>query len=459
MKSPRLPLRYLLRAIPFAALAAPGCEPKPEDGVANPVSKADVFRTPAPRQAGDDPRVAEAASAGDAVAQSLAVIHKRLRELEKAYDTKARTEEDLAAVTRRMHPLLAAARADCDAILRATKDLRAQLPYAQAGYASAAASYRMRAEGYRDPALREVTIRIAERFEREGQDIPRRLALTDAFIKQLEEAQVFLSDTDRCLRDTATALAVFSAGRHEPDVSADGRTFKRRLEQFIAVVAEYHGKLLSGAPSAGTARPTPPAATGAMQAATAAGSELAAGAPNPPDPSPLDGVIETITGHRVWWGAGDDDQRAAPDRSADTRANATMLPVGFPGPRVRIAVEGAPSAAAGDHPLAAGIVLSGESATPARGLRLPVTLTVRERAGDGFSGVMEYGTNGAYGRRGVRGRVSADGRLVTIWAEWFDGNVSPEAIRYDLEGAGESFSGRWETPTLRGTIRLGPGPA
>ena len=108
--------RPLLLGSLFLAIIAPGCDLKPaayapatpQAEAEKEVTKADVFKAPAPREAGHDPRVAEAASAGDAVAQSLAVIHQRLQDLEKAYDAKARTEEDLAAVTERMKPLLAA---------------------------------------------------------------------------------------------------------------------------------------------------------------------------------------------------------------------------------------------------------------------------------------------------------------------------------------------------------------
>src|SRR4051794_11663223 len=90
----------------FVAAACPGCdevsraaheeaakastkerEPGPEVP-----TKEEVFRKPAPRGAGDDPRVSDAGSAGDAVGDSLAVIHRRLRELKTTYDAKARTE-------------------------------------------------------------------------------------------------------------------------------------------------------------------------------------------------------------------------------------------------------------------------------------------------------------------------------------------------------------------------------
>ena len=100
---------------------------------------ADTFRSPAPKDAGDDPGVSGSGSTGDAISVSLAVIHERLRDLQSAYRDKGRIEGDLKEVAERMRPLIAAARSDCDAIRRAAKDLKVQLPIVQAGYASAAA--------------------------------------------------------------------------------------------------------------------------------------------------------------------------------------------------------------------------------------------------------------------------------------------------------------------------------
>jgi hypothetical protein len=72
---------------------------------------------------------------------------------------------------------------------------------------------------------------------------------------------------------------------------------------------------------------------------------------------------------------------------------------------------------------------------------------------------MEYGAGASYGRRGVRGRLSPDGRRLEIWSEWYEGNVSPEPVGYALERDGAVFTGSWRTRSLSGTILLSVVPA
>jgi len=279
------PIRCMvLSALAMLLLAAPGCvktegtQPagspaEAQDAAASKDASSptpeEAFRPPAGTAAGDDPRVAAAQSASDAIAESLEVIQQRLTDLKEAYETKADTEQDLRDAAERMKPLLASARSDCDAVMRAAKDVRFQLFYAGAGFANAAVSYRQRAEGYADPELKKVTLELAEQFDRHAADVPRRMELTDSFIAELVEVQQFLAETDRCLRDTATALSIFSAGNdEEPKASFGGRVFRRRLEQFIAIVFEYQEKLSKRPPPVapapdptGRALPPPPPAS------------------------------------------------------------------------------------------------------------------------------------------------------------------------------------------------------
>lgn len=277
------PIRCMvLSALAMLLLAAPGCvktegtqpaespaeaQDATASGGASSPTPEEAFRPPAGTAAGDDPRVAAAQSASDAIAESLEVIQQRLTDLKEAYETKADTEQDLRAAAERMKPLLASARSDCDAVMRAAKDVRFQLFYAGAGFANAAVSYRQRAEGYADPELKKVTLELAEQFDRHAADVPRRMELTDSFIAELVEVQQFLAETDRCLRDTATALSIFSAGNDEkPKASFGGRVFRRRLEQFIAIVFEYQEKLSKRPPPVapdptGRALPPPPPAS------------------------------------------------------------------------------------------------------------------------------------------------------------------------------------------------------
>jgi hypothetical protein len=209
-------------AAALACLADSGCDPRaggratPEGEVPAAPSPKEAFRSPAPGGAGDDPRVAAAAAASDAIARTLGSIEDRLKVLRKSYDETAGAERDLKSVAERMIPLLSAAREDCDAILRAAKDLQVQLPFAAVGYTTAAISYRQRAEAYTDPDFKKITVEMAERFERHAADAPKRVAGLGLFVKELERVQEFLAETDRCLRDVAVAMSIFSAGGREP---------------------------------------------------------------------------------------------------------------------------------------------------------------------------------------------------------------------------------------------------
>ena len=98
--------------------------------------------------------------------------------------------------------------------------------------------------------------------------------------------------------------------------------------------------------------------------------------------------------------------------------------------------------------------LDGLVPNAARAYRDPAELLVQWRSGDDFTGLMAYGPNGSTGRRGVRGRLSQDGRRLTITADWWEGNISPEPVRYDLTLHGGVLSGTWRTATLSGAIRL-----
>lgn len=455
MNRRRIPASAPLLLASLAMLAAPGCTTDGPAAEAPPKpaapSKEEVFRKPVPRGAADDPRVSDATTAGDAVNESLAVIHQRLSALRATYDAKARTEGDLAAVTRRMRPLLSAARRDCDAVLRAAKDLRDQLPHARDGYAASAASYRIRAAGYRDPDLGRVTLKVAERFELEAAKVPERIALTETFIKRLEESQGFLAEADRCLRDTATALAVFSAGGPEPGGSDEGRTFRERLDQFIFVVAEYQEKIFGPRPPGEAADPGPEAPEEAETPPAPKDADAARGASPPASPDAKAAKAEAEL--RRSTDAIEAMLAASPPKPEATSAARTSRPAS--------PVNQAASGSAVVYtertadPLAAGSVLIGEVANPARAFRCATQLRIDRRSGHEFVGVMTYGPSGALGSRGVRGTIAAGGRL-SMRSEWSAGGVSPEPIGYDGTLSGGTLSGTWRTATQRGQFRLGP---
>lgn len=397
---------------------------------------AETFQPPSPEGAGNDPRVAGSGAAGDAISASLAVIHERLRDLDSAYRDKGRIEGDLKDVAERMRPLIAAARSDCDEIHRAATDLRSQLPIAQAGYASAAVSYRQRAEGYREPDLKTITLGVARRFDWLAADTPRRIALTERFLQELDDTRAFLAETERCLRDTETALAIFSGGAKLPPVSADGRAFSRRLGQFIAVVLEYEEKLLK-------TPPTTPQAGGAAEDPNQPASATPEAEASPPPDAASEEAREPEPASEAEPPPGGDVQKGF-----DSREQARALE--------RIAWTSVRGEERWD-PLPVGSFLNGEITASTHSYGNPVRLEVLERRGDAFSGVMRYEGGFAVGRRGVRGRVSPDGRL-SFGADWYQGNLSPEAVAYELSPEGDGFAGTWRTGSLKGTIRLGRGP-
>jgi len=218
--------------------------------------KPNVFASPAPQHAGDDPRVEEPRSKGDAISASLAVIHEHLRDLKTAYRDKAKIEGDLKEVAKQMQPLIEASRSHCDAMQRAAEDLRFQLPLVREGYALAASSYRQRAAAYQGPDFRAISLKIADEFDRLAVATPARLEAIEGFLVELRKVEVFLAETDRCLKDAAAALEVFSAQATTPDVPVDAKAFSYRLGQFINTALEYEDKLLQKPPKP----PDPPPA-------------------------------------------------------------------------------------------------------------------------------------------------------------------------------------------------------
>lgn len=407
----------------IAALACvailPGCEPAKPAMAATTVPSTspatDQLPAPVPEGARDDPPVAASRAAGDAFSASLSEIHMRIRNTVASYRDMGPVAGDLRAASVRLRPLIASARADCDAFRRAAKDLKVQLPIAQAGYVTAAASYRKRAEGYRDPSLRSMTLGFAAQFDALAADTPRRLELTDRFLAHLDEDEGFLSEADRCLRDAETALAVFSGGGHAPEISDDARSLAVRLGEFVSVVLEYEEALLQ-----------PPGGPSGNPKGVPAGPKMKAEA-RPTSAPPR------ATSDRPQVSSTSSDQPgsiAAQVAHARTTSTRTVFP--------------------------AGARLSGEITTPSHGFRSPVVLEILERDGDAFAGIVHYSGGYALGRRGVRGRVSPDGTRLSFAADWYEGNLSPEAIRYDLEARGGGFAGYWATASLEGTIRLAP---
>jgi hypothetical protein len=407
-RTPVVPRPELAAWIAVACLlATSGCEPKrPDDPDAYRLRNSDVeggrvFEAPAPQGAADDPRVAGPASTGDAISASLYQISSRLNRLEGVYEAKAWMGGDLGEVAARMRPLVETARADCDAIKRAATDLKVQLPIAQVGYGSAAASYRQRADGYKDRNLKEVTLKLADNFDRLAADTSRRLDLTERFLKRLGDLEGFLAETERFLRDAEAALAVFSGGGKMPQISPDGRGLTRKLGEFITVVREYEDKLLE--------RPTSP---------------------------PVDAVPKPAAGGvgRASEGGGRKGASAAPLRTLEGELAAMR------------------GKQAGASAVSVGARFEGAVDTPSRGFRGPVSFEVVGRAGDEVTGVMTY--SGGLGSRGLRGRISGDGRSLVLWAEWWRGDVQPDQIRYELTVDGGRLSGPWSTATVAGTVAL-----
>lgn len=215
-----------------------------------------VFERPAPTEAADDPRVVSAQAAAERITGLLSAAHGRLTEMRSALGAKAATEADLKTAAETLKSLTTSARADCDGIARAARDLRSELRYAARGYEAAGELYRERARTYREPALRGVTVRMADEFDRLAADVPRRARLTDEFLGRLADIQEFLAEADRCLSDTRAALAILSAGPDPVRVSPESKVFRQQLEVYLGVVSEYQKRFLAPPPAA------PPAGKG-----------------------------------------------------------------------------------------------------------------------------------------------------------------------------------------------------
>lgn len=254
--------RFARAASPVALLAGFA------SGYGEETPKVNVFASPAPQHAGHDPVVEESRSKGDVISASLAAIHEHLRDLKTAYRDKAKIEGDLKEVAKQMQPLIEAARSHCDAMQRAAEDLRFQIPLVDDDYALSANAYRQRALACKDPDYRAIYLKIADEFNRLAVATPARLEAIDGFLQELHKVKEFLVETDRCLKDTSAALAVFSAQATTPNVPVDAKAFSYRLGQFINEALEYEDKLLQKPPKPPEPPPTEKAESPPARAAT-----------------------------------------------------------------------------------------------------------------------------------------------------------------------------------------------
>lgn len=447
-------MKHRVECIAVAALSAagaaclPGCEPVRQLGAApvphrvpDPVSvpaaatsaHEAVFRRPSPASAADQPSVLSAEATVDTVRQSLTVVHNRLASLKSA-KARVQIEGDLRRIAQQILPLVAAARSDCDAILRAARDLEREFPSARKGYEASAELYRERARKFRDAELRKIEQASADEFDRQAADVPRRLKLTAAFIEQLVETQDFLGEAERCLRDTAAALAILSAGPGMPRVSLEGRAFRRRLEEFVTVVEEYQEGLLGPTPPADAkegskppGRPDAPPQGGGQSAPVPEGNGLReqrdGGAVDPEGlewlhdlPERAEPIAPPVAPRPVLWPHS--DPVAQPSPIDPLRAGATL----------------------GGHTMHAGIVI-------------PATMIVRERQGRWMSGEIRYAT--AYGPalRAFRGRA-LDGGGIEFQADRVEGNILPTASVYRGRIAGSAVEGSWSSGGVVGSFRF-----
>ena len=367
-----------------------------------------VFAPPGPGHAGDTPPVIESRSKGDAVSDALAVIHDQLQDMKAAYRDKAKIEGDLKQVAEQMRPLIEASRAHCDAMRRAAEDLRVQLPLARDSYASSALSYRQRAATYQDPHFREITMKLADEFDRMATETPKKLEALEGFLKELRDADVFLSETDRCVKDTAVALEIFSAHAKAPEVPVDARAFSYRLGQFINTALEYEDKLLQKPPKP----PEPPPA----KKPESPPARAAAGTTTDPQVISLE-ELHRQTARRMSMPA--DSARFTEDAPA------------APPPRPR--AEGRPPA----DSLRPGAVLEGSFRQGP--YTIPCRLTVLQRDGERFTARLFAQNPDGPCESEAWGSVHGD--VVTMASRRIYGNIAPRS-EYRARIATDGISGR-----------------
>ncbi len=445
-------------------LAVTGCEPRnakkdPSGAVAqtgNPgqapsPTPAEVFVPPAPSESAHDPRVAAAASSTEAIGRSLETIRRRLQDVKVAFETKAETEQDLQAVAAKLKPLIDAAREDCDLVMRTAKDVLVQLPFAASGYEHAAKSYRERAEGYTDQDLKELTIRLADEFARLAEDIPRRTEMTENFIARLLEVQEFLAETDRCLDDTTTALAIFSAGKTAPEVSVEGKVFRKRLEQFIEIVFEYQETLL-GKPKAVV--PEPPKVE-PKEPESQEPSRMTITTEAESDSTPSKEAASESEPKATAWKPNRGTPRGTPifEQIPKTRPS-TEVP--RQKPRVTFPIVRAASLQVARRRLEPGAVLTGEVVNPAASFRGDAEFRIERWDVEAVEGVLSIDQGSVQLIRGLLGHLSDDGKTVHLRSVYWTGPIRPEPAEYFLSVNPHEaiLAGAWQTQNHSGTIRL-----
>ncbi|MBI1213771.1 MAG: hypothetical protein GC190_20110 [Alphaproteobacteria bacterium] len=382
--------------------------------------------------------MADVAKSNEAIGKSLETIRKRLQDLRVAFETKADTEKDLRAVAEMLKPLIHAARDDCDMVIRAAKDVRAQLPFTLAGYQTAAASYRQRADGFSDPNLKAVSLWFAGEFDRQAADVPRRTKLTETFIVRLEEVQTFLAETDRCLGDTAMALSIFAAGNGAPETSFAGKVFRKRLEQFIAVVFEYQETLLD--------KPEPRV------------REVPKEEPMEPEtkPAPQETIITSTEKAPSPVPQKDDSLPASPrpvqvsERSGPVFE---MLPLNN---RPTGTIRSIGTRRDGRKPLDAGSIFVGEIANPPASNRARAELLIARWDHKSVQGVLSSDDGSVRGRLGLNGQLAFDGKTAHLRTVWVDSDATAEETDYflNVNPNDKVLWGTWRTATKEGTIRL-----
>lgn len=234
----------------------------------------EAFAPPAPSTPADDPRVVQAKSSSEAITAALASVRQRLTAIRGRLEIRP-SENDLAAVVAELKSMTAAARSDCDAVLRAAEDLRAELLYAQESYENAAASFRSRARGYKEPLYQSSTEQMAEQMDRLAEDTPRRAQVAERFIAEVVKARRFLAETNKFLHQTDAAVSMLSVAPDAPRPSPKAEHIRSYLGQFLDAVERFQAELLKAPWSkpAEAKTVTPPAKPEPVEKAAPEGKE------------------------------------------------------------------------------------------------------------------------------------------------------------------------------------------
>lgn len=192
-----------------------------------------------------DPRITTAKSIRDRVIDQESKIAKRIEKVRvllnktsetKLPDTKL-TQEELKKLCQ---PLIASgddALSELHQLIEDTLTMQRELKHAPDGYRQVAKSWRSRAEDYKNPGLKDLTLKYASDSEMLATVYQSRFDQYAADLKELEKLVPFIRETQ------ASVLDFMLYVEQNPDYGATNPTL--RFRTYLALYAKAHASFLS----------------------------------------------------------------------------------------------------------------------------------------------------------------------------------------------------------------------